>query len=69
MADKIIKWLEENGYSFCYVTEETEKNIFFRGEDSRGLFLEFQFTKADGYLMDRAVGSKYWDILEKLSFE
>lgn len=68
MVDKVISYLEGLGYSFISFNaeESTQRALRFRGEDSRGFFLEFQYTPADGYLMDRAVGSKYWDMLEKV---
>jgi hypothetical protein len=59
------------GLGFMYVEhnaeESTQKALRFKGMDDRGFFLEFQHTPADGYLMDRAQGSKYWDILGKVS--
>lgn len=71
MENKVISHLEGLGYSFVSFNaeESTQKTLRFRGEDSKGFFLEFQYTPADGYLMDRAMGSKYWDILEKVKLE
>jgi len=68
MENKVISHLEGLGYSFVSFNaeESTQKALRFNGEDSRGIFLEFQFTPEDCYLMDRAVGSKYWDILCKI---
>jgi hypothetical protein len=67
--DKIIQWLEQKGYSFVSYNEEesTSSRLLFRGEDERGFFLEFLYTPADGWLMDREVGSKYFDTLEKVA--
>jgi hypothetical protein len=68
MIEKVIKHLEGLGYLFIRYNEEesSSKALRFFGEDERGFYLEFQYTPADGYLMDREVGSKYWDILEKV---
>lgn len=68
MENKVISYLEGLGYSFVSFNaqESTQKALRFFGEDDRGFYLEFQYTPEDGYLMDRAVGSKYWDILEKV---
>jgi hypothetical protein len=67
MVEKVISHLEGLGYSFVsYNAEEsTEKRLRFKGEDSRGFYLEFMYHTEDGYLWDRAMGSKYWDIIEK----
>jgi len=67
MVDKLISYLEELGYTFVtYNAEEsTQELLRFFGEDSKGIFLEFQFYMSDGYLMDRPVGSKYWYVLHK----
>jgi hypothetical protein len=66
MTQYIIVWLEEKGYSNVFMTKETAHYIFFEGNDSRGLFLEFKYDKRDGYILDREIGSKYWDILDKV---
>lgn len=69
MIEKVIKLLERLGYSYVkYNAEESSESCLrFFGEDQRGFYLEFQFTPSDGFLMDRAVGSKYWDLLEKVT--
>jgi hypothetical protein len=71
MENKLISYLEGLGYSFVSFNaeESTQKALRFKGEDSRGLFLEFQYSPSDGFLMDRAMGSKYWDILEKVNLD
>ena len=69
MEKKVIEHLEGLGYSFVSFNaeESTQRALRFKGEDSKGFFLEFQYTPEDGYLMYRAIGSKYWDILEKVT--
>jgi hypothetical protein len=69
MENKLIAHLEAEGYTFVSINtqESTETVLRAFGEDSRGFYLEFQYTPSDGFLMDRAVGSKYWDITGKVA--
>jgi hypothetical protein len=66
MINKIISWLEEQGYSHIEKAEETGSHIEFKGTDERGMFLEFKYEKKDGYMMDRNVGAKYYDITGRI---
>jgi hypothetical protein len=71
MVKKMIAHLENAGYTYVSHNEEesSSKRLLFRGTDERGFFLEFLFTPEDDYLMDRAVGSKYWDIVGKVELK
>lgn len=64
----VSNFLEKAGYLFVtYNKEEScSQRLRFKGEDERGRFLEFQYDVADGWVLDRAEGSKYWDIIDKV---
>lgn len=71
MIEEIIAHLESLG--FLFVTENAQEStgelLRFKGENDRGFFLEFQYSTSDSYLMDRAEGSKYWDVIGKVTLK
>jgi hypothetical protein len=69
MENKLVAHLEAEGYSFVSINAQESTGSLLRafGECPKGFYLEFQYSPSDGFLMDRAVGSKYWDITGKVT--
>lgn len=70
MVEKLIKHLEGLGYT--YVDYDAQRSsewlLFLSGVDSLGRPIEFKYYVDDGYLMDKTLDSRFWDILEKVDF-